>query len=205
MTTSFKSFGICFLAFTSSIVAQTAGTTGELVAAPGEVTDTAANPLVKKTEASSSSVGIFVKDGKAMLVRGNQTSVITSDMSLTISPNGTIKGFMGEAIILPEGQMLTMDGRFSPISAGITSMSTTPGTNSKLEEGKAAANEEMSRANSNSSAILRPSLENPGDNSMGSGDNAPGMSGGGSGGGTSGNRARSASPGSTDSSGTGAR
>ena len=117
----------------------------------GVVTDRArsSSTVTTTTMGTSSAVGILVRGGKAFILRGGRMEPVTQPMSLTVSPNGAITGFDGQTVSLPEGQMLTMDGRLTalPNRSGTPLIPTVDGR-ATTATGAAQANAEMSDANS---------------------------------------------------------
>jgi hypothetical protein len=139
-------------------------------------------------------VGILVRSGQAYLVRGGTLEAVDKPMSLTVSPDGAITGFDGKTINLPEGHMLTMDGRMTAIPATISGAAV-PGLPPQAVPNPAAqANEEMARANMEGVQPTRVDTT-PTDATVNAkeADNA----GGGGGGGGSANRPRQTSDTST--------
>lgn len=119
----------------------------------GVVTDRTRSSSAVTTTAmgTSSAVGILVQGGKAFILRGGRMEPVTQPMSLTVSPNGAITGFDGQTVSLPEGQMLTMDGRLTalPNRTGTPLIPTVDGrATTATGAGAAQANAEMSDANS---------------------------------------------------------
>lgn len=156
MKTNFKTIGASLLLFSTGAVAQTAESNPTVVVtpdsgvnqSPGIEMDRSRNAMAAPVSINSSAVGIIVKSGKAYLMRAGQLTLIDKPLSLTVSPDGAITGFDGKTISLPEGQMLTMDGRLTAISDPVANTMVPGLSTPTASEATAKANQEMAEANS---------------------------------------------------------
>jgi len=155
MKTDLKTLGTFLLLLSSTAMAQETdlGSTTVISPAPaaipslGTETDRTRSVAANPASGTSSAVGILVKNGKAYLLRSGQLTAVEEPLSLTVSPDGSITGFDGKTISLPEGRMLTMDGALTAIPNPVaeTMVPGLPAQN--VPDAMAKANEEMSKAN----------------------------------------------------------
>jgi hypothetical protein len=120
-----------------------AGTTGGAgTTAPGMETDRVAGPHssmaapATATAGTSNAVSVMVVGGNAFMARGGIVTRLESTVTLTISPDGTITGFDGKKFAVPDKQMLTMDGRLTPIPDALLSSVNASGAVSAVPEKK---------------------------------------------------------------------
>ncbi len=55
--------------------------------------------------------GYITQDGKTYVLKDGRILLLTEAITMTVQPDGTINNFDGEEVTIPEGMMLTADGR----------------------------------------------------------------------------------------------
>jgi hypothetical protein len=71
--------------------------------------------------AQNGSTGYFVAGGRVYQIRDGRATLLERDFFLRITQRG-IFGADGQPIIVPQGQMMTADGRFVPMPASVTGL-----------------------------------------------------------------------------------
>jgi hypothetical protein len=108
----------CFLLLATAAFAQDPGP-------PGLAPNSTAIPATPTVQVVQD--GFVIINGRVFQIRGGQATLVQREMSFRVSPTG-ITGFDGRPVIVPDGQMITTDGRLVPLPAGVNGLPVAPRT-----------------------------------------------------------------------------
>lgn len=109
---------------TGTSTGQSAGGTSPNTAAPSPATRAG-------TAASTMSPGYYITGGHVYRIENGRATRVMEPQTMRISPNGII-GFDGRPLTIPDGQMMSADGRLIPLPSNVSGL---PNVGTGVREG----------------------------------------------------------------------